>query len=149
MTYANDMTSPAADTALASELRTTVMRLARRLRNQRADSTLSLGQLAVLGSLDRHGPLTPGELAAHERVQPPSMTRIIAALEAAALVTRTGHPTDRRQVLVALSPEGKGMLRDDRRRRDAWLAQRMRTLGPEDLAVLRKAAAVLNRLAES
>jgi DNA-binding MarR family transcriptional regulator len=149
MTYANDMTSPAADTALASELRTTVMRLARRLRNQRPDTTLSLGQLAALGSLDRHGPLTPGELAAHERVQPPSMTRIVAALEASGLVTRTDHPTDRRQVLVAVSPAGKTLLRDDRKRRDAWLAQRMRDLDPQDLAVLREAAAVLNRLADS
>jgi DNA-binding MarR family transcriptional regulator len=149
MTYANDMTSPAADTALASELRTTVMRLARRLRNQRADTTMSLGQLAALGSLERHGPLTPGELAAHERVQPPSMTRIVAALEAAGLVTRTDHPTDRRQVLVAVSPAGKALIKDDRRRRDAWLAQRMRDLAPADLVVLHEAAAVLNRLADS
>lgn len=149
MTYANDMTSPAADTALASELRTTVMRLARRLRNQRADTTMSLGQLATLGTLERCGPLTPGELAGLERVQPPSMTRIVAALEAAGLVTRTDHPTDRRQVLVAVSPVGKVLLKDDRRRRDAWLAQRMRDLDPEDLAVLRKAAAVLDKLADS
>src|SRR4051794_25527946 len=75
MTYANDMPQ---DTALASDLRTTVMRLARRLRQQRSDTSLSLGQIAALGTLDRHGPMTPGELAAHERVQPPSMTRIVA-----------------------------------------------------------------------
>jgi DNA-binding MarR family transcriptional regulator len=143
------MTSPASDTALASELRATITRLARRLRNQRADQSMSIGRLAVLGTLDRHGPLTPGELAAHERVQPPSMTRIVAALEEAGLITRTDHPTDRRQVLVALSPGGKALLREDRRRRDAWLAQRMRELDADDLAVLRKAAAVLNRLADS
>src|SRR5690242_18742366 len=118
MTYANDMPT---DAALASELRTTVMRLARRLRNQRADTSLTLTQLATLGTLDRHGPLTPGELAAHERVQPPSMTRIVAGLETAGLVTRTDHPTDGRQVLVAVSPTGRELLRDDRRRRDAWL----------------------------
>jgi DNA-binding MarR family transcriptional regulator len=146
MTYAYDMP---ADTVLASELRTTVMRLARRLRNQRADTSLSLGQLAALGSLDRHGPLTPGELAAHERIQPPSMTRIVTALETAGLVTRTDHPTDRRQVLVAASDSGRAMLRDDRRRRDAWLAQRMRDLPADDLEVLRRAAAVLHRLADS
>lgn len=146
MTYAKDMPT---DTALASELRTTVMRLARRLRNQRADTTLSLGQLAALGTLDRHGPLTPGELAAHERVQPPSMTRIVAALEAAGLVTRTDHPSDRRQVLVAVSADGRAMLRDDRRRRDAWLSQRMRDLDPADLEALRRAAAVLDRIADS
>lgn len=143
------MTSPAADTALASELRTTVMRLARRMRKQRADTTMSLNQLAALGTIDRHGPLTPGELAAHERVQPPSMTRVIGALEEAGYVTRTDHPTDRRQVLVGLSPEGRNVLREDRRRRDAWLAQRMRELDEADLAILRQAAAVLNRLADA
>ncbi len=147
MTYAKDV--PAADTALASELRTTVMRLARRLRSQRADTSLSLSQIAALGTLDRHGPLTPGELAAHERVQPPSMTRVVAALELAGMVTRTDHPTDRRQVLVAVSPEGRALLRDDRRRRDAWLAQRMRDLDPADLEVLRQAARVLDRLADA
>ena len=125
------------------------MRLARRLRSQRADTSLSLSQIAALGTLDRHGPLTPGELAAHERVQPPSMTRVVAALELAGMVTRTDHPTDRRQVLVAVSPKGRALLRDDRRRRDAWLAQRMRDLDPADLEVLRQAARVLDRLADS
>jgi DNA-binding MarR family transcriptional regulator len=147
MSYANDVTT--ADTALASELRTTVMRLARRLRNQRAETSLSLGQIAALGTLDRHGPLTPGELAGHERVQPPSMTRILAKLEVAGLVTRVPHPSDRRQVVMAVSPTGKAMLRDDRRRRDAWMAQRMRALSPEDREVLRQAAVVLDKLAGS
>ncbi len=125
------------------------MRLARRLRSQRADTSLSLSQLAALGTLDRHGPLTPGELAVYERVQPPSMTRVVAALELAGMVTRTDHPTDRRQVLVAVSPEGRVLLRDDRKRRDAWLAQRMRDLDPADLEVLRQAARVLDRLADA
>ena len=137
----------AADTALASELRMSVMRLARRLRGQRADSSVSVTQLAALATLDRHGPLTPGELAVHERVQPPSMTRIVAALEVAGLVTRTDHPTDGRQVLLAPSPAGKDLLRAERRRRDAWLALRLRDLEPDDLAVLRRAAEVLERLA--
>jgi DNA-binding MarR family transcriptional regulator len=146
MTYAKDMPT---DTALASELRTTVMRLARRLRNQRADSTLGLSQIAALGTLMRHGPLTPSELAAHERVQPPSMTRMIGKLEDAGLVTRTDHPTDGRQVLVAVSAEGRAMIKADRARRDAWLAQRMRDLPPDDLDVLRRAAEILGRLADS
>jgi DNA-binding MarR family transcriptional regulator len=137
------------DTALASELRTTVMRLARRLRNQRAETSLSLGQIATLGSLDRHGPMTPGELASHERVQPPSMTRILANLEVAGLVTRVPHATDRRQVVMDVSPAGKAMLRDDRRRRDAWLAQRMRDLSSDEREILRKAADVLDKLAGS
>ncbi len=137
------------DTALASELRTTVMRLARRLRNQRADNTLSLSQIAALGTLFRHGPLTPSELAAHERVQPPSMTRLVAKLEEAGLVTRTDHPTDGRQVLVAASPAGIAMIKEDRRRRDAWLAQRMRDLTPEERDVLHRAAEVLGRIADA
>ena len=145
MTYANDMP---ADAALASELRTTVMRLARRLRAQRVDDTLTLSQLAALGTLVRHGALTPGELAAHERVQPPSMTRLIAKLEDAGLVTKKDHPTDRRQVLVEISPSGREMIEADRKRRDAWLAQRMRDLPREDLELLHRAAEVLTRLAD-
>lgn len=146
MTYAKDMPT-VADTALASELRMSVMRLARRLRAERVDTSVSITQLAALATLDRHGPLTPGELATHERVQPPSMTRIVAALEAAGLVTRTDHPTDGRQVLLAPSVHGKSLLRAERRRRDAWLARRLRELDPEDVAVLRRAAVVLERLA--
>ncbi len=135
-----------ADPALASELRTSVMRLARRLRRMRTDTTLSLGQLAALGTLDRHGPLSPGELATHERVQPPSMTRIVKALEAEGFVSRQPHPTDRRQVVVALAPAGQELLRADRRRREAWLAQRLCELTPEERQVLREAAAVLDKL---
>ena len=134
------------DLALASELRTSVMRLARRLRRMRADSTLSLGQLAALGTVERHGPMTPGELAEHERVQPPSMTRIVKALEEAGYVTRSPHPTDGRQVVVAVSQEGKQLLREDRRKREAWLAQRLQELAPEERELLRRAAEVLERL---
>jgi DNA-binding MarR family transcriptional regulator len=135
------------DPALASGLRLAVMRLARRMRQQRSDSSLTLSQLAALATLERHGPLTPGELAAHEKVQPPSMTRLVAALEAAGVVTRAPHPTDGRQVLVALAPDGAALLREDRRRRDAWLTRRMADLPPEDLEVLARATVVLDRLA--
>jgi DNA-binding MarR family transcriptional regulator len=134
-------------TALASALRLAVMRLARRMRSERADTSLTLTQLATLATLERRGPLTPRELAAAERVQPPSMTRIAASLEAAGLVTRTDHPTDGRQVLLSLAPAGVALLREDRRRREAWLAQQLRALDPEDLDVLRRATAVLDRLA--
>jgi DNA-binding MarR family transcriptional regulator len=139
----------ATDTALASTLRLAVMRLARRMRAERADTSLTLSQLAALATLDRHGPLTPGELAAHEKVQPPSMTRLLAVLEGAGLVTRTAHPTDGRQVVMAVSAEGQALLREDRRRRDAWLAQRRRTLEPDEVAVLGRAAAILDQLANS
>jgi DNA-binding MarR family transcriptional regulator len=138
-----------ADAALASELRTTVMRLARRLRAQRSVESLSLGQLAALGTLDRHGPMTPGELAGHERIQPPSATRILNGLADAGLVTREAHPEDGRQVVVSPSEEGRALLREDRRRRDAWLAQRLRDLSPDELDTLRAASAVLTRLAQS
>jgi DNA-binding MarR family transcriptional regulator len=134
---------------VASALRLAVMRLARRLRGQRSDTSLTISQIAALSTLERTGPLTPGELAAAERVQPPSMTRIAASLEAAGLVTRTDHPSDGRQVLLAASPQGAAIVREDRRRRDAWLAQRLRDLPREDLEVLRRAAVVLERLAAS
>lgn len=134
------------DTELAAELRTSVMRLARRLRRMRADTSLGLGQLAALGTLDRHGPMTPGELAAHERVQPPSMSRIVKALEETGYVTRTPHPTDGRQVVLALTPAGERMLKEDRRYREAWLAQRLRDLSAEDRDLLRRAAEVLDAL---
>ena len=137
------------DPALASALRLAVMRLARRMRAERLDSALSLTQLSALAVLEREGPLTPGELAAAERIRPPSMTRVVAALEAAGLVTRTDHPSDGRQVLLAASDQGTALLREDRRRREAWLAQRLRELDPDDREVLRKAAAVLDRLAGS
>ena len=135
------------DAALASALRLSVMRLARRMRAERPESSLSLTQLAALATLERHGPLTPRELAQAERVSPPSMTRVVAALEASGLATRTGHPSDGRQVLLCASPAGVALLREDRRRREAWLARRLRDLGADDREVLRKAAAVLDRLA--
>ena len=137
------------DTALASTLRLAVMRLARRMRSERADTSLTLTQLAALATLERHGPLTPRELAAAERVSPPSMTRISASLEAAGLATRTDHPSDGRQVLLAVTDAAVALLREDRRRRDAWLAQRLRELDQADRDVLRQAAQVLDRLAAS
>ena len=137
------------DPALASSLRLAVMRLARRMRAERPDSDLSLTQLSALAVLERQGPLTPRELAAAERIRPPSMTRVVAALEAAGLVIRTDHPSDGRQVLLATSPAGVALLREDRRRREAWLAQRLGELDADDREVLQRAAAVLDRLAGS
>jgi DNA-binding MarR family transcriptional regulator len=150
MTYAKDMPT-ATDTALASALRLSVMRLARRMRVQRADTTLSLSlsQLAALSTLERHGGLAPGELAAHEKVQPPSMTRIVGALEQSGLVGREPHPTDGRQVVVTVTAAGQALLREERRRKDAWLAQRLHSLDERELGVLRDAVQVLDRLADS
>ncbi|MBK5306071.1 MAG: MarR family transcriptional regulator [Frankiaceae bacterium] len=139
----------ATQTALASTLRLSVMRLARRMRAQRADTMLTLSQLAALATLDRHGALSPGELAAHEKISPPSMTRLLGVLEAAGLVVRTAHPTDGRQVQLAVSPDGIALLKEDRRRRDVWLAQRLQDLDAEEFEVLQRAAGILDRLASS
>lgn len=133
--------------ALASALRLSVTRLARRLRAERGSADLTMSLLSALATLDRHGALTPGELAAHERVQPPSMTRLLARLEEVGLVTRAPHPTDGRQVVVSIAPAGRALLGDSRARKDAWLAQRLTALTPEDRETLRKAADVLDRLA--
>src|SRR3954453_5576682 len=116
------------DAALAGSLRDALGRLARRLRAERAATELSLGQWAALRTLERHGPMTPSELAAHEKVQPPSMTKILARLEGHDYITRTPDPEDRRQVMVAASAAGRALLADDRRRKDRWLSQRLTTL---------------------
>lgn len=134
---------------LSAQLRVAVMRLARRLRSERSAPGVTLTQLAVLGTLERHGPLTPRELADHEKVQPPSMTRVVAALEEAGLVARTPHPSDRRQVLVAATPAALTMLREDRRRRDAWLSPRLAALSREERETLRAAVAILERVASA
>jgi DNA-binding MarR family transcriptional regulator len=136
------------DAGLASELRLSVMRLRRRLANERhPDNPLGMGAMAVLGCLFRHGDLTVGELASHEHVQPPSMTRTVSALEVGGYVTRRAHETDGRQVVVALSEQGRTTLLADRARRDAWLACRLRDLTVDERDVLRRAAPLLERLA--
>jgi DNA-binding MarR family transcriptional regulator len=154
MSYANDMPTAEmvarTDAGLASELRLSVMRLRRRLANERhPDNPLSMGAMAVLGCLFRNGDLTVGELAALERVQPPSMTRTVNALEAGGYIARRAHETDGRQVVVVLSDQGRTTLLADRARRDAWLARRLRDLTPEERDLLRRAAPVLERLAHS
>jgi DNA-binding MarR family transcriptional regulator len=137
------------DAGLASELRLSVMRLRRRLAVEvHPDNQLSLGTMAVLGALYRAGDLSIGQLAQRERVQPPSMTRTVNCLEDGGYVVRRPHETDGRQVLVALTDAGRETLVADRERRDAWLALRLRDLSPEDRAVLRKAAPLLQSLAD-
>jgi DNA-binding MarR family transcriptional regulator len=125
------------------------MRLARRLRSQRSDESLSLTQLAALSTLDLHGAMTPTALADHERVQPPSMTRVIAGLEQRQLVVRESHPTDRRQVVIALTPDAHLLIAEDRRRKEAWLGRQLAGLSSEERDVLRAAAPLLERLSLS
>ncbi len=136
------------DLELASTLRISVTRLARRLRNQRSDLSLSISHLAVLGTLERHGARTPRELADHEHVQPPSMTRTLAALEARGLVRREPHPTDGRQTLITITEAASRMIREDRRRKEAWLARRLAEFTPEQRQALHEAAPVLDLLAD-
>ncbi len=138
------------DTGLASELRFSVARLTRRLRNERdPGNPLSVASLSALGILFREGECTIGALAAHERVQPPSMTRTVNCLVDDGYAVRRPDDSDGRQVLVDLTDKGRQILLADRRRRDAWLAQRLRELTPDERALLRQAAPLIQRLATS
>ncbi len=138
-------TSSQAD--LAVRLRLAIARTARRLR-QEAGEELSPSQAAALATIDRHGPLTPSELAARERIQRPTATRLIARLEQDGLVDRTRDPEDGRSCLVGLAPEGRELLARVRTRKDAYLSRRLRELDAEDRATLDRAADVLERLLE-
>jgi DNA-binding MarR family transcriptional regulator len=130
--------------ALASRLRLAVVRLNRRLRAQRIHSTISLTQLSTL---HKCGPLTPGELAAREGVQPPSMTRVISALEEYGYATRRPHPTDGRQAIVELSPAGLSYINEEVSAREAWLDERLAELTPEERGVLSRASEIIDRMA--
>jgi DNA-binding MarR family transcriptional regulator len=154
MTYAKGRPTPEkavrTDAGLASELRLSVMRLRRRLAAERhPDNPLSMGQMAVLGALYRTGDQTVGELAAHERVQPPSMTRTVNCLADGAYVERRAHASDGRQVVVALTEAGRTVLLADRARRDEWLARRLAGLSADERDALRRATPILQRLAQA
>lgn len=135
------------DRAAVNELRAAVMQLSRRLRHQRVDESLSPTEMSVLGTLARCGSATPGELARKEHVQPPSMTRIVAMLEAKGLVRRDPHPDDRRQVIVSRTKEAEAMLAKSRTKRNAWLAELAEGLTDQERAIMRQAAPVLEKLA--
>ena len=141
------MQSTSADSELATRLRLAVTRSARRLR-QAAGSDLSPSLTAALATVERHGPLTPTELAARERVQRPTVTRIVARLEDAGLVTRAGDPGDRRSSLITVTPAGRALLATARTRKDAFLSERLEMLAPADRATLERAAALLEGLLE-
>jgi DNA-binding MarR family transcriptional regulator len=146
---ASTRTSAEIDHELVAALRVGVMRLARRLRHERSGSDLTLTQLSALGTLDRYGNLTIGELAAIENVKPPSMTRTINCLQEAGLVTRAAHESDGRQVVVGLTDHARAVLSEDRRRRDAWLAVHLADLDPADVDLLRAVAPLLDRMANT
>jgi DNA-binding MarR family transcriptional regulator len=107
---------------------------------------LNSNQLSAMAVLLNHGDLPMGELAALEKVQPPSMTRIVNGLEGRGLVTRVPSPFDGRQAVVTLTDAGHQVLMANRRRRDQWLTTRIALLDPEERDVLRRAVAILDKV---
>ena len=132
---------------LASRLRLAVARTARRLR-QEAGGGLSPTLTAALASIENHGPLTPSELADRERIKRPTATRLIGTLEEGGLIVRTSDPGDRRSSLIAITPEGRELMRTLRTRKDLYLARRLQRLSAEDRETLDRAAELLERLLE-
>lgn len=132
---------------LAARLRLVITRTARRLRQQ-VGTDLGPSQTAALATIERHGPLTPSELAEIERVQRPTATRIVARLEDAGLVDRVADPTDGRSFTVSVTGDGRALMNKLRTRKNAYLARRIRGLDEEDLATLDRAAEILEDLLE-
>jgi len=135
------------DEEVAARLRLALMRLSRRLRQQTVGD-LSPSLLSALASIECHGPVTLGQLAALERVQPPSVTRLVAGLEKGGLVVRDVDPGDRRFSRVAVTAEGRRVLRRSRTRKAAYLARHLRELSDAELSTLRDAVDVFERLLE-
>jgi DNA-binding MarR family transcriptional regulator len=139
-------TKPRTGSALASNLRVGVARLARRLRQEGAGEDATPSQLTALATLYHRGPMTVGELAGAERVKPPSMTRIVAGLEERGLVTRVSSAHDRRVQHVSVTDAGRAAHEEYRKRRDAWLCRQLTKLDPDERELLMKAADVLDRI---
>ena len=131
--------------ALAARLRLGVTRLARRLR-QEAEAGITPSMLSALSSAERRGPLTMRDLCAAEQVQPPTMTRIVAALVEAGLVVREADPVDGRVAWVRVTPQGRRLLARSRRRKEAYLAKALGALDPHELEHLETATGVLEHL---
>ena len=132
---------------LAARLRLVVTRLSRRLRQQ-GEAGISASQLSALATVDRRGPITLGDLAAAERVQPPSMTRVVSNLEAAGLVDRRPSERDRRVARVRVTAAGRQLLERSRTRKDAYLARRLRTLDDVDRRSMMEVVGVLEQMLE-
>lgn len=140
-------TAPPDTAAIAARLRLGVTRLARRLR-QEAEAGITPSMLSALSTLDRQGPLTIGDLCAAEQVQPPTMTRIVAALLEAGLIARDPDPADGRVAWVRLTPGGRKLLERSRGRKEAYLARALRDLDPREITTLEDATAILERITE-
>ena len=143
------MTSRLSTHDLSGALRIAVARLSRRLRAEKEDHELSDAQTAILGFLAREGSATIGGLSEFERVKPPSMNRTVNRLEEAGYVARTADDADGRKVVVVPTDRGLALVAETRRRRDAWLHQRLRTLTAEERAALAEAARIMRELADS
>ncbi len=133
---------------LSHDFRMANGRLARRLRQEKAENELTGGQFSALGTLFVEGPLTLSELSEHERVTPPSMNRTVNALVEAGLVKRDGSADDGRKVVLTATDAGLALMRETRKRRDAWLAQRIVKLTPEQRRILADAAVIMKELAD-
>jgi len=139
---------PVTDLAgLASRLRLSVFRASRTLRRE-SQAGISPSMLAALSTIDRHAPITAGDLALHEQVRKPTVTRILAGLVDEGLIERTADPLDRRVAWVQLTPAGRALMRNVRRRSDRFLAGRLSALDPTDLSTLERAAEILDRITE-
>jgi DNA-binding MarR family transcriptional regulator len=148
VTESTDTEIPRTSTDLAERLRLAVTRLARQLRRHSEIGGASPTQLSALASIDRHGPLTLGELAAHEGVQPPTITAAVGRLEQQGLVERRADPDDRRIVRVVVTKDGRRLLSRNRSRKTAFLVQRLQELDDGDRARLAAAVDVLERVLE-
>jgi len=134
---------------LAKTLREAIHRLNRRVRQARPVGDLTFSQLSALTSLQLAGALTPRELADMERVQPPTMTKIVGKLEDRGLVARTPHPTDRRQVILAATEQGRAVFAQFEQARNEWLAVQLAVLSPEQRDTLARAAEILQQVARA
>ncbi|WP_349259933.1 MarR family transcriptional regulator [Jatrophihabitans sp.] len=133
---------------LAALLRPSLLRLTRLVRNQRVDTSVTLTQLSAMATLSKHGPMSAGELATCEKVQPPSMTKVLANLEEHGLVRRDVHPSDKRQAIIAITEAGLELLDSERRSRDQWLTKRLAALTADERALLQRVVPILDKLAE-
>jgi DNA-binding MarR family transcriptional regulator len=131
---------------IAAHLRLAVTRTARRLRQEAPG--LSPSQGSALVTIERHGPLTPSELAERERIRRPTASRVAARLEEDGLVERAAVPADGRSYSLRLTPAGTALLRRVRRRKTAYLADRLQALDAEELATLERASELLERMLE-
>lgn len=134
----------------AAHLRTAIVRTARRLRQEAATETSGLTptSVAALATIERHGPLTPSEIAAIERVKRPTITRTLGCLEREGLIDRASDPADGRSSLVSVNGAGRERLRRLRGRKNAYLARRMKDLTDEEVETLERAAEILERMRE-